>query len=214
MEALLERLHQSQDKIGKTLSELPLILKDKKKEDSIDVYQKKVQKYETACESRAKQQELENVSNQQQVKQRQCEAELLQVKKEAETKLISSLQEELSHLQDEQATFKKGPPPNSSEEKAKQLEAEETLFKQFMATEIEKVQGGWLQVVFTQIDPDKPSSKFFFLFKLDERRKYVVGDCQPPVHDMEMLVKRLNHTNNLSQFVHSVRKRFKQAVDK
>ncbi|KAK3759753.1 hypothetical protein RRG08_041712 [Elysia crispata] len=213
MEELSSRLHQSQGKIRRVLSEFPFIIGDVKKKDQFDLYQKNIQKYETACETQRKQQQKANVTNQQQLKDKQCEAELLQVRIEAEKKLIVLLQEELNHLQKEQATLKKDPAQGSSEEKAKQLEAEETLFKKFMATEINKVQGGWLQVIFTQIDPAKPNSIFFFMFKVDEKRRYIVGDCQPPLKDMDVLVERLNSTNDLSKFVHSIRKRFKQSVD-
>ncbi|GFR66521.1 kinetochore protein Spc25-like [Elysia marginata] len=212
MEALLSRLNQSQAKTAKILSDYQNIIRDQKQNEPIDMCEKNIQKYETACETQKKQQQKVNVTKQQHLNEKQCESELLQVKIDAEKKLIASLQKELDHLQEEQATLTKGIPQGSSEEKARQLEAEEALFKHYMATEINKVQGGWLQVIFTQIDPAKTSSKFFFMFKVDETRRYVVGDCQPPIKDMDVLVRNLNSTNDLGKFVHSVRKRFKQAM--
>ncbi|RUS86306.1 hypothetical protein EGW08_005950 [Elysia chlorotica] len=213
MEELSSRLHQSQGKIRKILSEFPLIIGDSRKKEQSDLYQKNIQKFESECENQKKQCQKATMTNQQCLKERQCDAELLQVKIDAEKRLIALLQDELDHLQKEQAILKKDPAQGSSEEKAKQLEAEEALFKKYMATEIHKIRGGWLQVVFTQIDPAKPNSIFFFIFKLDEKRRYVVGDCQPPIKDMDALISTLNSTNDLGEFVHSVRKRFKQLVD-
>jgi hypothetical protein len=88
------------------------------------------------------------------------------------------------------------------------LEEEEALSVKQLSLEIKKVTGGWLQFVFTNINRQKPDSCFVFSLKLDENRTYVAGDCQPQISDMDVLIHKLNSTNNLSTFVRSVRKRF------
>ncbi|BFZ01090.1 hypothetical protein BsWGS_04129 [Bradybaena similaris] len=131
--------------------------------------------------------------------------------KAAKERLIATLQDELAHLSMEKRLVRDVP---NSELKTKQLEMEEAFSTRHLALEIKKVKGGWLQFVFTNINRQKPELPYCFSLQIDENRKYIVGKCQPEVADMEMLTEKLNATNNLSVFVHSVRKRFTDMVGK
>uniref|UniRef100_A0A0B6Z8H6 Kinetochore protein SPC25 n=1 Tax=Arion vulgaris TaxID=1028688 RepID=A0A0B6Z8H6_9EUPU len=167
--------------------------------------QKKLHLLETTIEDQLTIHKKADTNNKQQLNSLQQESEVKRTKMIANDTLISALLEELSHLQVEKEYLREA---QSVEPETKYLEEEETYSVKQLSLEIKKVKGGWLQFVFTNINHQKPDSCYTFSLKLDENRKYLAGDCQPEITDMDVLIEKLNSSNNISTFVRSVRKRF------
>ena len=60
----------------------------------------------------------------------------------------------------------------------------------------------------------------FLLGKMNQFSKFAcsfifvsVGDCDPPIRDFELLVSKLNETNNLRSFIIEMRRRFKDYAE-
>ncbi|KAL5007013.1 hypothetical protein ScPMuIL_015819 [Solemya velum] len=100
-----------------------------------------------------------------------------------------------------------------AEEKLQALNMAGDMFQEMMCLQLKKTHGGKLQFIFKSIDEDDPERPFYFQVKIEgEERRYIVSGCEPPVTDMDELVKKLNDTDNLKSFVVVMRKRFKQMV--
>eukprot|EP00058_Branchiostoma_floridae_P006524 XP_002592012.1 hypothetical protein BRAFLDRAFT_122388 [Branchiostoma floridae] len=97
-----------------------------------------------------------------------------------------------------------------TKQKMEELQKAVGFFKDRLGLKFRKLDGGRLQFAFTVIDVKNPDRAFVFTLKVDS--KYEVVDCDPKVADLDDLVAKLNTTNNLSAFVQTMRKRFKQLV--
>ncbi|XP_066302313.1 kinetochore protein Spc25-like [Branchiostoma lanceolatum] len=97
-----------------------------------------------------------------------------------------------------------------TKQKMEELQKAVVFFKDRLGLKFRKLDGGRLQFSFTLIDAKDPDRAFVFTLKVDS--KYEVVDCDPKVSDLDDLVAKLNATNNLSAFVQTMRKRFKQLV--
>ncbi|XP_059172780.1 kinetochore protein Spc25-like [Physella acuta] len=183
-------------------------LYDKKFKD-IETNNKKIQDLKMQKKLRQKVSKEAAQNNLQLMKSLKSELELKRTQQFANELMIKAYQEELEHLQSEQKAFTDS---NDLDNKQKHLEEEKDLFSKVYGLQIIKVKGGWLQFIFTQIDPSDPQSRFLFSLKLDDYRRYIGGDCQPLINDFEDLIKKLNSTNNLGMFVHSIREKFKQSI--
>ncbi|KAH9520262.1 kinetochore-associated Ndc80 complex subunit spc25 [Bulinus truncatus] len=164
-------------------------------------FESKMVELESKFESQQKLKKIENIN----IFKLKEDLDLKKTKKLGKEKVFNVLEEELMQLKQELESIK-----NASESKTnvKHLIEELKIFSQFLGLQINKVKGGWLQFVFTEIDVNKPDSCYIFSLKLDSTKKYIVADCQPDISDMNYLVEKLNSTNNLSAFVHAVRRRF------
>ncbi|CAL1539218.1 unnamed protein product [Lymnaea stagnalis] len=206
----VSQLQQARQRIEKWCeSELEIVLKIVKIKNStneVDNLNKQIQDLISKIKSQQKIKKKAYISKVQVQKELQSECEVKRSSRAGKEKLIATLKEEITHLQVQLDSFKKR--GTHCDEKFKLLEEEEVLSCKLLGLQIKKVKGPWLQFVFTQIDVNKPESCCFFLLKIDESRKYIVGDCQPKVRDIDQLLERLNSTNNLRAFVHAMRKRF------
>lgn len=100
-----------------------------------------------------------------------------------------------------------------TQQKLDELDKAATMFHSRLGLTFKKTSGNRLQCLFKHIDRDDPESIFYFFIKVDgEDRKYVVSDCEPPVPELDVLVEKLNQTNNLRSFIVCMRKRFQQIV--
>ncbi|XP_078571685.1 kinetochore protein Spc25-like [Branchiostoma floridae x Branchiostoma japonicum] len=97
-----------------------------------------------------------------------------------------------------------------TKQKMEELQKAVGFFRDRLGLKFRKLDGGRLQFAFTVIDVKNPDRAFVFTLKVDS--KYEVVDCDPKVADLDDLVAKLNSTNNLSAFVQTMRKRFKQLV--
>mmetsp|Transcript_13008 Transcript_13008/g.47535 ORF Transcript_13008/g.47535 Transcript_13008/m.47535 type:complete len:229 (-) Transcript_13008:1664-2350(-) len=70
-----------------------------------------------------------------------------------------------------------------------------------------------LQVIFTQIDPKDPSRQFCFSVRVHDSGVYDVTQCEPKVDGIAEMVETLNSSNNFSNFVKAMRKKFKETVN-
>jgi hypothetical protein len=70
-----------------------------------------------------------------------------------------------------------------------------------------------LVVRFTLLDPNDPNRVFCFSIRIHpETDAFIVEECQPLMDSLSNHVDQLNRTNDLSLFIRSMRKAFKQMV--
>ncbi|GAB1599504.1 kinetochore protein Spc25-like [Argonauta hians] len=97
---------------------------------------------------------------------------------------------------------------NSLSGKRVEYEKAKTYFVDRLGLQFKKTQGDRIQMIFKYINPRKPNKLYVFFIKIEEDGKYTVSNCQPLVPNLSELVSELNATNNLSNFIVSIRKAF------
>jgi len=140
------------------------------------------------------------------------EIETLRAKKKSILKRISLYKEEIAHLQKQEKALNEVPFVDPLQ-KTKSLELEDALFRKHLGLDVKKVKGGHLQFRFTNISDKNPDRIYHFTLGLDENRKYLVPLMEPTIPDLEELLDKLNSTNDLDKFVHTVRRRFKDITN-
>ncbi|CAI9735928.1 Hypothetical predicted protein [Octopus vulgaris] len=98
---------------------------------------------------------------------------------------------------------------NSVSKKMKEYEKAKNYFIERLGLHFKKTSSDRIQMVFKSINHRKPNKLYIFSIKIDENSKYLVTECHPLVPNIEELVQKLNATNNLSNFILSMRKAFK-----
>ncbi|XP_033762530.1 uncharacterized protein LOC117344041 [Pecten maximus] len=100
-----------------------------------------------------------------------------------------------------------------TQQKLVELDKAASMFHHRLGLTFKKTSGNRLQCLFKHIDRDDPEAVFYFFIKVEgDDRQYVVSDCEPTVPELDVLVEKLNQTNNLRSFIVCMRKRFQQLV--
>ncbi|XP_046569870.1 kinetochore protein Spc25-like [Haliotis rubra] len=96
-------------------------------------------------------------------------------------------------------------------DKLTELERAAAMFQDRLGLKFKKTSGGRLQVVFTCVDDKDPDARFYFYVQINQGQ-YIVSGCEPLVDNFDVLVEKLNSTNNFRSFVIAVRKAFKSTI--
>lgn len=100
---------------------------------------------------------------------------------------------------------------NATRLRLNELNKAEEFFKDRLGLRFKKLDSENLQFVFTNIDPKDHERVFYFTIKV-VGKEYHVTDCSPAVSGMDELLKQLNESNNLMEFVVAIRKKFKKGL--
>ena len=82
-------------------------------------------------------------------------------------------------------------------------------YKKRLGMDFERVGEEQLMIKFTNIDPQHHERVFSFSLHIDANDVYDVIACEPHVEGIEELLRTLNATNDFSQFVRRMRKKFR-----
>eukprot|EP01104_Vermistella_antarctica_P011552 TRINITY_DN3234_c0_g1_i1.p1 TRINITY_DN3234_c0_g1~~TRINITY_DN3234_c0_g1_i1.p1 ORF type:complete len:223 (+),score=81.99 TRINITY_DN3234_c0_g1_i1:168-836(+) len=83
-----------------------------------------------------------------------------------------------------------------------------SLYKKHLGLEFQRVGNDRLRFIFWNIDPAKHDRKFYFNIRINPSQVYQLVSCKPPLEDADDLVQKLNSTNDFSQFVQAMRRKF------
>jgi len=86
-----------------------------------------------------------------------------------------------------------------------------TFYKERLGLSFERMPDNSLSLRMTLIDPENWARAFSFAVLVNSKDKYEVLRCEPKV-DYDALLTELNDTNNFSQFVQKMRRKFKALV--
>ncbi|XP_041367880.1 kinetochore protein Spc25-like isoform X2 [Gigantopelta aegis] len=146
-------------------------------------------------------------------KARMLKEELTRLKTEADTRLQKkeNMTEELQKVLEEKDhdSQKILAQEKTTKERLLELEKSAEWFRNNLGLQFRKISGNKLQMIFTSVDDKDPKAPCSFHVQIDDSRKYIISNCEPPVEELDCLVEKLNATNNLSGFVQAIRKAFK-----
>eukprot|EP01100_Stratorugosa_tubuloviscum_P014755 TRINITY_DN8060_c0_g1_i1.p1 TRINITY_DN8060_c0_g1~~TRINITY_DN8060_c0_g1_i1.p1 ORF type:complete len:235 (+),score=93.86 TRINITY_DN8060_c0_g1_i1:73-705(+) len=85
-------------------------------------------------------------------------------------------------------------------------------FQKYLGLHFESIQDS-VKVIFTLLDRNDPYKQFYFTIAV-RSNYYEVENCQPKVSNLNILIERLNLTNDLAWFIRQMRKSFQQTLFK
>ena len=86
-----------------------------------------------------------------------------------------------------------------------------SLYQQRLGLEFRRNNSS-IQVIFTKIDPKHVDLPFSFTFRINAEEEYELLACEPRLHGLRPVVEELNKTQNVQQFVITMRGKFKELV--
>jgi hypothetical protein len=87
------------------------------------------------------------------------------------------------------------------------------LYSRVLGLELALV-NGMLRLTFSDVHPLAPAARLSFLLHLDDARAYRVYECTPPLAALDDIVAELRATDDVSFFVHRMRRAFRDHLDK
>jgi len=163
-----------------------------------------------------KEQELNQIIQQEKEEAQALQMDLneLQNQKESITLKKNNVELELQDLNLRLEKEKQVLAQKEQQVKQRALDAEMgvVFFQSRLGLLIKKRKEGNLLFSFTQIDPADPLQPFNLIIRVEENGTYSVTACDPAIEGLEGMLRKLNETNNLSSFISTVRRSFKNLV--
>lgn len=125
-------------------------------------------------------------------------------KKETMEKDLQKIMEQIS---EEKETISKQ--EKNIKGKLTELDKARNWFRDTLGLQFKKTSNNTVQMIFKFINHRKPNKLYMFFIKVEDNGQYSIPGCNPSVPNLDELVKELNTSNCLSNFILAIRKAFK-----
>ncbi|CAL8467196.1 g6732 [Coccomyxa elongata] len=149
--------------------------------------------------------EVEELHSELRAAEEECEAlpKELQEMKAALDRETAELQRQESALADKESL---------REGKLRSLRQALDLYRARLGLHFRRDNKDELLLVFTHIDPSNHLQEYILGVHVQEDNTYSITKCEPTLEGLDGLLEELNKSNNFSDFVRQLRKRFQQLV--
>lgn len=96
-----------------------------------------------------------------------------------------------------------------NDEKIKEFDKAVSYFQSRLGLKLERKKDEELAFIFTHINPENSNEQYEFCINITDDN-YNVTKCQPEIPEMKILLEKLNETNDLQNFVSTMREKFKE----
>eukprot|EP00003_Mantamonas_plastica_P013108 TRINITY_DN23067_c0_g1_i1.p1 TRINITY_DN23067_c0_g1~~TRINITY_DN23067_c0_g1_i1.p1 ORF type:complete len:237 (-),score=97.03 TRINITY_DN23067_c0_g1_i1:24-686(-) len=86
------------------------------------------------------------------------------------------------------------------------------FYEDRLKLKFEVMQQDYLRFVFTHIDADDVDREFLFTVSVDEDDQYHLVECKPMIPKVQKLIDEVNETNQFSDFVIAMRRKFVESL--